>query len=129
METDKALILSSLQEADMPQLRDPLQVAAEILGVDVCAANTRIRYAYYRLMKYHHPDRNGGDPRAVRQAAVINEAKDLLLGRRTDPTLIRDAEVVSEVMRQPVSEEEVLSYEEWIRSRFYDVDERSIWPC
>jgi hypothetical protein len=104
-------------------------VAAEILGVDVCAAYSRIRYAYYRMMKCHHPDRNGGDPRTDRQAALLNEARDLLLGRIIDPTLIKDAELVSEVMRQSVSEDQVMSYEEWIRSKFYDMEQCSIWPC
>ena len=113
----------------MTQPREPIQVAAEILGVDVCAAYSRIRYAYYRMMKSHHPDQNGGDPRADHQAALINEAKDLLLGRIASPTLVQDAELVSEVMRQPVSEAEVMSYEEWLRSRFYNMEQCSIWPC
>jgi hypothetical protein len=113
----------------MTGLREPLQVAAEILGVDICAAYSRIRYAYYRMMKSHHPDRNGGDPRADRQAALINEAKDLLLGRIANPNLVKDAELVSEVMQQSVSEAEVMSYEEWLRSRFYNMEQCSIWPC
>lgn len=113
----------------MPQLREPMNMAAEILGVDVCAADSRIRYGYYRMMKSHHPDRNGGDPQAVRLAALINEAKDLLLGKRTNPELIQDVELVSELMKRPVLEEEVLSYQEWIRRRFYDMESCSIWPC
>ena len=113
----------------MPQFREPIQVAAEILGVDICAASSRIRYAYYRMMKRYHPDLNGGDPRADRQAALINEAKDLLLGRVTNPTLVKDAELVRQVMRQSVSEAEVMSYEEWLRSRFYKMEQCSIWPC
>ena len=113
----------------MHQTPEPLQLAAEILDVEISAARSRIRYAYYRMMKRHHPDLNNGDPRADRLAALINEAKDLLLGRIRSPTLLKDASLVSEVMNRPVSEEDVLSYEEWIRSRFYDMEHSSIWPC
>ena len=113
----------------MPQFREPLQVAAEILGVDICAAHSRIRYAYYRMMKSYHPDRNGGHPLADRQAALINEARDLLLGRVINPTLVKDGELVRQVMRQSVSEAEVMSYEEWLRNRFYNMEQCSIWPC
>lgn len=62
-------------------------------------------------------------------AALINEAKDLLLGRMMNSYLIMVAELVSEVMQQPVSEAEVMCYEEWLRSRFYNMEQCSIWPC
>jgi hypothetical protein len=113
----------------MPRTREPLQVAADILDVEISETRSRIRYAYYRQMKRHHPDKNRGDPRSDRLAALINEAKDLLLGRTRTATLIRDASLVSEVMNHPVRDEDILSYEEWIRSRFYDMEHSSIWPC
>lgn len=105
------------------------QLAAELLGVEDCAGDTKIRYGYYRMMQLHHPDKNSGDPQATRVAALINEAKNVLLGQETSPVLLKDAALVAEVMQRPVAQEEVLSYAEWLQQRFYNMEQCSIWPC
>ena len=113
----------------MLQYKDPLTLAAEILGVDVEAEKTTIQYGYYRMMIRHHPDKNKDDPQANRLAALINEAKDVLLGRETNPTLLKDRDLMAEMMQRPVSDDDALSYEEWLQNRFYNMEQCSIWPC
>ena len=105
-----------------------LETAARILGVEVWAAGSEIRYSYYRLMTMYHPDKNPGDPEAQRLSALINEARDILLGKETRASLIKDPVLVSQFLNTPVEEGEVLSYNEWLKSRFYDIKGCSIWP-
>ncbi|NQW10679.1 MAG: molecular chaperone DnaJ [Alphaproteobacteria bacterium] len=52
--------------------------ALEILGLDKTADETAIREAHRRLMLANHPDRGGSSWVAAR----INQAKDVLLGKR-----------------------------------------------
>ncbi len=106
-----------------------METASRIIGVDICAACTEIRYSYYRLMIRYHPDKNQQDSGADRIAALINEARDILLGKETTPNLIMDPVLVSQFLNTPVEEGEVLSYHEWLKSRFYDIKGCSIWPC
>jgi len=109
--------------------KDPLKLASQVLGVEVGAPKSQIQYSYYRLMVHHHPDRNHGDPQAHRLAALINEAKDVLMGKETQPSLLQDRGLIAELLRRPVSDEKVLSYEEWLKKRFYSMEQCSIWPC
>lgn len=113
----------------MSQFKSFLELASHILGVDICAAKPEIQYAYYRMMKLYHPDKNCSDLRANRLAALINEAKEVIMGRETNPTLLKDQELIAELMNQPVSDEEVLSYDEWLKKNFYNMEQCSIWPC
>ena len=50
--------------------------AYDILGLKYGASENEIRDAHRQLMKKYHPD-TGGD---VEHAAIINRAKDILLG-------------------------------------------------
>jgi hypothetical protein len=103
--------------------------ASEILGVSSDADITEIQYAYYRLMSVHHPDKHKGDPQATRRSALINEARDILLGREIKATLLHDSELVADIVCHPVSDMNVLSYEEWLKSQFLNMEQHSIWPC
>jgi hypothetical protein len=109
-----------------------LNLAAQILGVAVYASFSEIKYAYYRMMCLHHPDKHQGDHRAGERTALINEARNMLLGRTINPTLLRDRELVSEVLEHPpisdTEDETILSYNEWLKAQFYNVQEGSIWP-
>ncbi len=113
----------------MTLLKNHMQMASEILGVDICASRSEILYSYYRMITLHHPDKNPDNAWADSFAALINEAKDMLLGKDIRPTLLQDSRLVSEFMDCPVQEGEVLSYGEWLKTRFYDMENRSIWPC
>ena len=52
--------------------------ALEVLGLDEGATEAEIRAAWLRLMRTAHPDGGGSDWLAAR----VNQAKDVLLGKR-----------------------------------------------
>ncbi|GEM_PF-1444374 len=94
------------------------------------SSENRIRYAYYRVMFQHHPDRHGDDPHAHQKAALINEAFELLMGTRHNALLLKQDLLVSMVTGSVVTEADgLLSYEEWHRQQFYNTEEKSIWAC
>jgi curved DNA-binding protein CbpA len=64
--------------------RDPHRV----LGVPPSASPEDLHDAYRRLVKQHHPDRNGGSPEATRRFQEIQEAYEELRDR---PTVARPA--------------------------------------
>jgi len=103
------------------------ELALKILGVDADASNSKIQYGYYRMMTLYHPDKNWDDLQANRKAALINEAKDFLMGKETNPNLLKDQELIDDFMKRPVSNKEVLSYEEWLKKHFYNMEQCSIW--
>jgi len=112
----------------MAQVTNAQKMASRVLGVDIAAIEAEIQYGYYRMMTIYHPDKNRDDSNAHRFAALINEAKDVMLGKETSPVLLKDFELVSEFMQAPVCTDEVLSYEEWLKQRFYNMEQCSIWP-
>lgn len=63
--------------------------AFDALGVEPDADSAEIEQAYRRLIKQHHPDREGGD---ARRAAEINRAYGELRGQRNlkDPLELHD---------------------------------------
>lgn len=112
----------------MAEIKNFYHLAKQILGVNENMPKPEIRYNYYRLMCFYHPDKNQGEEKAHRKSALINEAMDVLLGKEKNPTLLRDKSLVVELVNQPVSDESILSYEEWLRNRFFNMEECSIWP-
>jgi len=109
-----------------------LNLAAQILGVSVYASPSEIKYAFYRLMCLHHPDKHQDDPQAGQRTALINEARNMLLGHIVSPTLLRDRALVAEILERPpgsdIEDETILSYNEWLKAQFFNIQEASIWP-
>jgi curved DNA-binding protein CbpA len=58
--------------------RDP----HEVLGVSTDASSEDLHDAYRRLVKLHHPDRNGGSPESTRRFQEIQQAYDALRDKR-----------------------------------------------
>src|SRR3954471_15150390 len=58
--------------------RDPYRV----LGVSPGASSEALHDAYRRLVKLHHPDRNGGTEESARRFAEIQQAYEELRARR-----------------------------------------------
>jgi len=110
-------------------MKDRLQLAAEILGVSIDACKDEIRYAYYKLMLAYHPDKNKNDPENNRKSALVIEAKDTLLGKEFNPTMLKDSQLVYEVINHTVCDEHVMCYQEWLKAQFYNMENGSIWPC
>ncbi len=105
-----------------------LERAGKVLGVAVGEAEQKIRYAYYRLMFRHHPDRNPEDPCAHEKTALVKEAFDFVMGRRRDAIFLKRDALVSMLTDSVVTElERLLSYEDWIKNQFYNTEEKSIW--
>ncbi len=104
--------------------------ARQVLGVTSETDEDRIRYAYYRRMFAVHPDRNPDDPSAHEMTALINKAFALLTGKRNDALLLMQDALVTSIAETKVTETEgLLSYEEWIKERFYDLEGKSIYAC
>ena len=61
--------------------RDPYRV----LGVSPSASAEDLHDAYRRLVKLHHPDRNGGSPESTRRFQEIQQAYDELRRRHAAP--------------------------------------------
>ncbi len=73
--------------------RDPYRV----LGVSPSATSEELHDAYRRLVKLHHPDRNGGSEASARKFAEVQEAYEAVRSRpRT--TGARTAESIKERM-------------------------------
>src|SRR3954451_3589644 len=61
--------------------RDPYRV----LGVAPGASSEELHDAYRRLVKLHHPDRNGGSPESTRRFQEIQQAYDAVRSGRAKP--------------------------------------------
>lgn len=73
--------------------RDPYRV----LGVSPSASSEELHDAYRRLVKLHHPDRNGGSEASARKFAEVQEAYEAVRSRpRT--TGARTADSIKERM-------------------------------
>lgn len=104
-----------------------LRRARAVLGVDEDACGDRLRHAWHCRMIEHHPDRSS-EPDAQRMAALVNEAFHLLNGRERRPHLLLDEALAARVAGVPLDEiQGAPSYEEWLKERFLNVREKSIW--
>jgi len=105
-----------------------IQRAMMVLGIQPGARPQEIKYAYYRSMFQHHPDRNPHDPNAHGMAALIGEAYQILTGRVEKSILLQRDDLVALVSSRSVETMEgLLSYEEWLKKQFYDEENKSIW--
>lgn len=72
----------------MSRRRDPY----EVLGVKPSASAEELHDAYRRMVKLHHPDRNGGSAESTRRFQEVQEAYDRVRERRaSDPRHRRPA--------------------------------------
>jgi curved DNA-binding protein CbpA len=62
-------------------LRDPY----EVLGVSPGASSEELHDAYRRLVKLHHPDRNGGSAESTRRFQEIQEAYEAVRSGKARP--------------------------------------------
>lgn len=86
-----------------------------------------LQYRYHCAMLVHHPDASH-EKNAHEDAACINEAYSLLMGRIVTPALLLDEKLVRRLSEKPIeSLEGVPTYEEWLASQFYDIKNKSIW--
>lgn len=104
--------------------------ARQVLGVTSGTDQDGIRYAYYRRMFAVHPDRNPDHACAHELTALVNEAFAVLMGKRSDALLLMQDALVTTMTDRVVTEMEgLLSYEEWVQRRFYDLEAKSIYAC
>src|SRR3954463_12389664 len=73
--------------------RDPYRV----LGVSPGASSEELHDAYRRLVKLHHPDRNGGSEASARRFAEIQEAYEELRARPRPARPHRAAEAAESI--------------------------------
>lgn len=107
-----------------------IERAKMVLGIQSGADQREIKYAYYRCMFEHHPDRNPNNPQAHRMAALIGEAYRVLMGRSEKPVFLSEDELIALMTNRPVGAVEgLLSYEDWLRQQFYNEGDKSIWAC
>lgn len=64
------------------QYKDPW----DLLGVDPAASEEDIKKAHRKLVLKLHPDRHGGDKKIERKFIAVQEAYEMLLGRRMSST-------------------------------------------
>ena len=75
--------------------RDPYRV----LGVSPSASSEELHDAYRRLVKLHHPDRNGGSEASARRFAEIQEAYEEVRARPR-PAQARPAAETAEAIKE-----------------------------
>ena len=68
--------------SNMYQYKDPW----DLLGVDPTASEQDIKKAHRKLVLKLHPDRHGGDKKIERKFIAVQEAYEMLLGRRMSST-------------------------------------------
>ncbi len=102
--------------------------AKTVLGINGEFDENIVKYAYYRMMFLYHPDKKSGNPAAHEMAVLIGEAFQVLSGKTCSPLLLKRDDLVSEISKIPIEQVEgLLSYEDWLKKQFYNMDGKSIW--
>src|SRR3954453_7934439 len=84
--------------------RDPYRV----LGVSPGASSEELHDAYRRLVKLHHPDRNGGSEESARRFAEIQEAYEEVRARPRPARPQRAAEAADSIKERMAAPEREL---------------------
>lgn len=106
------------------------------------ATHSEIKQAYRRLVRQHHPDVNGGDPRAAERFQRIQQAYDLLINEKPPPLKSPSAKRQARAawpgrrvpLRTPVSGQDVtgtlrVTLEELFTGTTADISFEDIEPC
>jgi hypothetical protein len=102
--------------------------AMAVMGIDSDTDDSALKYAYYRLMLQYHPDRNPDTGLSHEITALVSEAFQVLSGKNIKPEMLKRDDLVSVVSGRPEVEiEGMMSYSEWLKQQFYNMDGKSIW--
>jgi curved DNA-binding protein CbpA len=93
--------------------RDPYRV----LGVSPQASSEELHDAYRRLVKVHHPDRNGGSEESARRFAEIQEAYEEVRARPRPARPHRAAEAADSIKERMATLERELREAQAARER------------
>lgn len=86
-----------------------------------------IKKQFRQRTKEYHPDTDMGNRSLEKKFKLIVEAKNYLTGKEKEPLLLEENKLVEEFLGEPV-EELGKSFKEWMQNRFYDLENKSIWP-
>lgn len=102
--------------------------AFAVMGIAPGTDERGLKYAYYRLMFQYHPDRNPEHEYAHEITSLISEAFQVLSGKKIKPVLLHDSDLVAKVAGRPAEEiKGMMTYDEWLKNQFYNMEEKSIW--
>ena len=102
--------------------------AFAVMGISPGTDERGLKYAYYRLMFQYHPDRNPDHKYAHEITSLISEAFQVLSGKGIKPVLLHDSDLVAKVAGKPAEEiKGMMTYDEWLKNQFYNMEEKSIW--
>src|SRR3954469_22787613 len=88
-----------------------------VLGVSPGASSEELHDAYRRLVKLHHPDRNGGSEASARRFAEIQEAYEQVRGRPRPARRQRAADAAESVKERMATLERELREAQAARER------------
>lgn len=102
--------------------------AMAVMGTDSETDESALKYAYYRLMFQYHPDRNPDNALSHEITALVSEAFQVLSGKNINPSLLKRDDLVAFVSGKPETEiEGMMTYSEWLKHQFYNMEGKSIW--
>lgn len=101
--------------------------AFAVMGMSSENITMDLKYAYYKRMLQYHPDRNH-EKLAHEITALVSEAYALLSGKNIKPVLLNDLDLVALVAeKSSVEIKGMMTYDEWLKSQFYNMEGNSIW--